>query len=58
MFATSNVCRRSFDDIAASGFSRRTLPLTLERLVSAGFLSHQRGLSADIYQLHLPPVRR
>jgi hypothetical protein len=30
MFPVSDVCRGSFDDIAASRFSRRTLPVTLE----------------------------
>jgi hypothetical protein len=58
MFPASNVCRRSFDDLAASGFSRRTLPVTLEQLVKAGFLYHQRGLASDTYWLNLPPVRR
>jgi hypothetical protein len=60
MFPASDVCQRSFDDIAASGFSRRTLPTTLERLVRAGFLTRQRGSSqvADIYRLFLPPLVR
>jgi hypothetical protein len=60
MFATSDVCQRKLDDIAASGFSRRTTPTTLERLVRAGFLTRQRGSSqvADTYRLFLPPLVR
>jgi hypothetical protein len=57
MFAASDVCQCSLDDIAASGFSRRTLPMTLWRLTRAGFLSWQRG-SPSTYRLHLPPLVR
>ena len=55
MFPASDICERSLEAIAARGFSRRTLPATLERLYKAGFLSHHRG---EAYRLHLPPVRR
>jgi hypothetical protein len=60
MFATNDVCQRRLDDIAAAGFSRRTLPVTLERLYKAGFLTRQRGPSqvADTYRLFLPPLVR
>jgi hypothetical protein len=61
MFATSDVCQRKLDDIATTfGFSRRTLPTTLERLVRAGFLTRQRGSSQvpDTYRLFLPPLVR
>jgi hypothetical protein len=60
MFPAGNVCQRSLDDIAAAGFSRRTLPVTLERLHKAGFLTRQRGSSqvADTYRLFLPPLVR
>ena len=60
MFAASCVCQRKLDDIAASGFSRRTLPVTLERLHKAGFLTRQRSSLqvADTYRLFLPPLVR
>jgi hypothetical protein len=60
MFPTGDVCRRSLEDMAAGGFSPRTLPTTLRRLTEAGFLTRQRGSSqvADIYRLHLPPLMR
>jgi hypothetical protein len=53
-----DVCQRSFDDIATSGFGRRTLPVMLERLVRAGFLTRQRGSSQVVNTYRLPPVRR
>jgi hypothetical protein len=58
MFPASNVCQRGLDDIAASGFSRRTLPMTLWQLVRAGFLFWQQSAGADVYRLHLPPLVR
>ena len=58
MFPAGDVCHRSLEDIAAEGFSRRSLPATLGRLHKAGFISRQPGSGADTHQLHLPPVRR
>jgi hypothetical protein len=59
MFRRSSVCRRSLDDLAAEGFSRRTVSRLLQVLVSAGFLSKESGPGRPgvigIYRLHLPP---
>jgi hypothetical protein len=57
MFAASDVCQRSLADIAAEGFTRSSLPTTLQRLMWAGFLTRQRGVP-DTYRLHLPPQRQ
>ena len=59
MFSVGDVCQRSLDDIAAEGFTRKTLAATMRRLVAAGFLSRTPGSGSvpDTYRLHLPPVR-
>jgi hypothetical protein len=55
MFPSEDVCQRSLEAMTAEGFNRKTLPVTLRRLVEAGLLSRQRGCSRDpdIYRLHL-----
>jgi hypothetical protein len=60
MFPATDVYQGSLEDIAALGFSRRDLPGTLQRLVSAGFLSREfgQGSAPDTYRLHLPPLVR
>jgi hypothetical protein len=60
MFPAGDVCHRSLEDIAAEGFSRRNVTVTLRRLVEAGFLTRQFGTAAiaDTYRLHLPPRRQ
>jgi hypothetical protein len=60
MFPTGDACQQNLEEIAALGFSRRHLPGTLQRLVSAGFLSRQFGAGAtpDSFYLHLPPLVR
>lgn len=59
MFPFDDVCQRSQTDIAADGFTRRSLPAVLKRLVAAGFLSQHRVAGVPVtYQLRLPPVRR
>jgi hypothetical protein len=57
MFSDNDVCRRSLEAIAAEGFGRKHLPLTLRRLVEAGFLSCEKGWPST-YRLHLPPRRQ
>jgi hypothetical protein len=60
MFPASDVCQLSLETIAAAGFSQRSLPGTLERLVKARILSRERSSAriADTYHLHLPPLVR
>ena len=60
MFSAGHVCQRSLEDLAAEGFSRRNVAITLRRLVEAGFLTRRFGTAAiaDTYHLHIPPVRR
>jgi hypothetical protein len=57
MFPTEDVCRQSWETVAAEGFSLRDLSLTLRQLVAVRFLSRERG-RPDTYRLHLPPRRR
>ncbi len=59
MFPSEDVCQQSLEAIVAEGFSRKSLPGALKRLVAAGLLSRERGCSRvpDTYRLHLPPVR-
>ena len=59
MFATGDVCRQSQEALAAEGFSKKDLQLTLRQLVDAGFLSRvpRTGRVAAPYRLHLPPRR-
>ena len=59
MFPTEDVCQRSQRSLAAEGFGRNTLSMTLWRLVEVGFLSRQPGAGSvpDTFRLHLPPVR-
>jgi hypothetical protein len=56
MFGDGDVCQRSLEDIAAEGFSRKTLLITLRQLVEAGFLSRQQTSTREpyVYRLHLP----
>jgi hypothetical protein len=60
MFPNSDVCRRRPETLAARGFTRSALPGTLLRLMFAGFLSKERGISrgSNIFRLHLPPLVR
>jgi len=60
MFPRDDVCQRSAADLEAEGFDRRTVRFLLRALVDAGFLFKERtwGPVANIYRLHLPPVRR
>ena len=60
MFPAGNVCRLSLDAIAAQGFSRRQLPITLNRLVRLGFLTWESGLGGapHTFHLHVPPRRQ
>jgi hypothetical protein len=57
MFAASDVFQRSLDDIAAEGFTRSSLPTTLQHLMWAGFLARQRGVP-NTYRLHLSPQKQ
>ncbi len=56
MFASDDVCQRSLEDLAAEGFNRKSLPVTLRRLVEAGFLSRHQTSPREpyAYRLHLP----
>jgi hypothetical protein len=47
-------------NIAAQGFSRRQLPITLNRLVRLGFLTWESGIGGapHTFHLHLPPRRQ
>ena len=55
MFPSEDACQRTLEDIAAEGFSRRSLSSGLRRLVAAGLLTRHRVAGApDIYRLHLP----
>ena len=60
MFPRDDVCQRSLVDLEAEGFDERTVHYLLRALVDAGFLFKERtwGPVANIYRLHLPPVRR
>jgi hypothetical protein len=60
MFPIEDVCQRSLQDLAAEGFDRKRLAVSLRRLAEAGFLSRTpgSGVVPDTYQLHLPSVRR
>jgi hypothetical protein len=61
MFPRGDVCQRSLDDLAAEGLDKRAVSRLLRALVDAGFLSKDQGhgrRAANIYRLHLPPVRR
>ena len=60
MFPVEDICQRSLDDIATTGFNRKSLTANLRRLVAAGFLSRTpgSGVVPATYRLHLPPVRR
>ena len=53
----ANAARRTWKQ---EGFDRRTVRFLLRALVDAGFLFKERtwGPVANIYRLHLPPVRR
>src|SRR5262249_50840938 len=53
MFPTSNLCHRR--SIAAEGFTRRSLPATLQRLVEAAFLVYQGGSASDAYWVEYTP---
>jgi hypothetical protein len=59
MFPRGDICQRSLDDIAALGFSRRQLPVTLNRLVRAGLLTWEIGSvsASDTFRLRVPPVQ-
>ncbi len=56
MFPTEDVCQRSQQDLVSEGFDRKSLPVTLRRLVEAGFLSRNRPSPREPYAycLHLP----
>jgi hypothetical protein len=56
MFGDRDVCQRSLEDLAAEGFSRKTLLITLRQLVEAGFLSRQQTSTREpyVYRLHRP----
>ena len=61
MFPRRDVCQRSLDDLARAGFDRRDVSRLLRALIEAGVLSKEHGhgrRAANIYRLHLPPVRR
>jgi hypothetical protein len=61
MFPIEDVCRRSLDEIAATGgLNRKSLTASLRRLVEAGFLSRTpgSGVVPATYRQHLPPVQR
>ena len=53
MFPSGDVCQRSLDAIAAEGFSRKTLPGTLRRLVEAGILTKKLGGARIAATYHL-----
>ena len=57
MFPVEDLCQQSLDDIATGGFSRKSLPATLRRLVAARFVSRTpgSGVVPATYRLHLPP---
>ena len=59
MFPSADVCQRTLEDLMEEGFDRKSLSLTLRRLLDAGFLTKQPGAGRDpnTYHLHLPPVR-
>ena len=61
MFPRGDVCQRSLAHLTAvSGDSMKRGTRLLRLLVDAGFLSKEESLGrvANVYRLHLPPVRR
>jgi hypothetical protein len=61
MFPRGDVCQRSLAHLtAASDDSTKRVTRLLHLLVDAGFLSKEESLGrvANVYRLHLPPVRR
>jgi hypothetical protein len=61
MFPRGDVCQRSLTHLtAALGDRMKRVARLLRFLVDAGFLSREESLGrvANVYRLHLPPVRR
>jgi hypothetical protein len=61
MFSRGDMCQRSLAHLtAASGDSTKRVARLLHLLVDTGFLSKEESLGrvANVYRLHLPPVRR